>query len=101
MEISTPKSSPRVSPNMDARILHSGGRIEIVYLTLAPGEKVNEHTNPLDIIFFILEGRIMFFNDNESCEAEKNTSLFVRSGTSRSMENHTKHICRIMIIKIK
>ncbi len=55
----TPESAPAVPNNvgLDARRLHSTEHVEVVHISLAPGQSLQRHASPVDTAFLIVEGK--------------------------------------------
>jgi len=49
-----------ITPNphgIDARILWESEHLQLVHITLKPGEKLKKHITPVNVIFYVLEGK--------------------------------------------
>ena len=44
------------SHKVDARNLHASDHVQVVMITLQPGEALKRHITPVDACFFVLEG---------------------------------------------
>ena len=76
--------SPRVPFKFDGRILYSSDCYELVHLTLLPGEGMELHAQPFDVVFFVIEGNGTLAVGNESLEAGENTAIHVGAGVMRA-----------------
>lgn len=45
--------APHVPFDLDGRILFTSEKFELIHLNLKPGELVQPHTQPFDVIFFV------------------------------------------------
>lgn len=93
--------TPKVQYNLDGHILCSLPGVEVVHLSLKPGEKIDKHINPNDVIFFVVEGKAMFETDTERELASKDQVILVPGGTNRGMENLSASIFNVLVIKTK
>lgn len=93
------ENSPKVPFELDAFILHSEKPVELVHLLLKPGEKLEKHKNPFDVIFFVIEGEGMLALENEQYSLKKNDVLKVTSDQSRSWDNSSVKDLRLLVIK--
>lgn len=93
-------NSSRVPFDLDAFILHSEEKIEIVHLVLKPGEKLEKHTNPFDVIFFVIEGKGVLDVENEKIQLNATDTLKISSEKNRSWENTYTNDLRILVIKL-
>ncbi len=41
---------------VDARKLYDSEKVQVVVITLAPGQKLLRHITPVDVLFYVLEG---------------------------------------------
>lgn len=59
MKIAEVKSvSSKPNPhNVDARSLSNTQSAQVVHITLQPGESLKKHITPVDVVFYVLEGR--------------------------------------------
>lgn len=48
--------APHVPFDLDGRILFTSEKFELIHLTLKPGEFVEPHAQPFDVIFLVLDG---------------------------------------------
>jgi len=59
MKVVDARSAP-VSPNphgVHASMIHDTEHVQAVHITLQPGEALKRHATPVDVFFYILEGR--------------------------------------------
>ncbi len=59
MKITEVKSvSSKPNPhNVDARAISDTESAQVVHITLQPGEALKKHITPVDVVFYVLEGR--------------------------------------------
>ena len=100
MKIHNLGNSPKVPFDLEAFILHSEKQIEIVHLKLSPGEKLEEHKNPFDVIFFVIEGSGILTIDGTNYNLLSNDVLKVTSEKNRGWENTSDMDLRILVIKL-
>jgi quercetin dioxygenase-like cupin family protein len=56
LKITTPETAPRVPFQLDGRIMLSRPGIELIQLTLKPGEAIPKHINDFDVAIYVLNG---------------------------------------------
>ena len=100
MKIQNLNNSPRVPFDLEAFTLHSEDKVEIVHLLLKPGEKLQAHKNPFDVIFFVLEGSGLLSVENKSIELNPNDTVKLTSDKNRAWENTGDKDLRILVIKL-
>jgi mannose-6-phosphate isomerase-like protein (cupin superfamily) len=92
--------APRVPFNLDGRILFSERKMEIVHLCLKPGEKVERHAQPFDVLFFVIEGNGILEVDDETMVTGKDTLVEVKEGCMRGWLNSGRSDLRLFVIKL-
>ena len=100
MKIHNLKNSPKVPFDLEGFILHSENQIEIVHLLLKPGEKLSEHKNPFDVIFFVAEGLGILSIEGEEFELKPNDVTKVTSYKNRGWKNISNQDLRLLVIKL-
>ena len=100
MNIRNLNNSPQVSFDLDAYILHSEEKIEMVHLLLKPGEKLETHKNPFDVIFFVAEGAGILSVEDEEYILNMNDTIKVTSDKNRGWENKSDQDLRLLVIKL-
>ncbi|MCB2194439.1 MAG: cupin domain-containing protein [Bacteroidetes bacterium] len=100
MNIRNLDNSPQVPFDLDAYILHSEEKIEIVHLLLKPGEKMDEHKNPFDVIFFITEGKGSLSVEGKEHILTTNDTIKITSEKNRGWENNSNQNLRLLVIKL-
>ena len=93
-------SSPRVPFRFDGRILYTSDRLELIRLTLLPGEGMEPHTQPMEVIFFVIEGTGFLVIDDEAIEIHTNTTVHVAAGAMRAWSNHGREPLRLLVNKL-
>ena len=101
MEIkkTTLEDAPKVPFNLDGKILFTSGKCELVHLTLKPGEKIDRHAQPFDVLFFVVEGEGILETETENIEGTGNTSIFVPAGMQRGWRNTGATDFKVLVFK--
>ena len=92
--------SPRVPFKFDGRILYTSPHYEMVHLTLQPGETMDPHVQPFDIVFFVVEGAAFLRVGEEDFEVPENTAVHVDKGVARAWRNDSNNPVRILVNKL-
>lgn len=100
MKINNPDNAPRVPFNLEAFVLHSEDKIELVYLSLKPGEILEKHKNPFDVIFFVAEGTGLLTIEEECVALSPSDTIKVTSEKLRGWENKGPETLKILVIKL-
>ena len=101
MNIISVNEAPKVEYNLDGHILCSLPGVEVVHLSLKPGEKIDKHINPNDVIFFVVEGKAMFETDTEKELVSKDQVIVVPGGANRGIDNISVALIKVLVIKTK
>jgi mannose-6-phosphate isomerase-like protein (cupin superfamily) len=98
--ICTPDNAPCVPFRFDGRILFTSPRYELVHLTLQPGEGMEPHVQPMDVVFFVVEGSGSLTIGEELLEINANTTVHVKAGISRAWTNTGNQPLKILVNKL-
>ena len=69
----------KVPVDFDATRLIIRNDIEMIHIRLEPGQKLDLHKNPVDVIFYVLQGKGLFTCENQEITLEKDTTVFVEN----------------------
>ena len=100
MKIQEWQSAPQVPFNLDGRVMFSESGIELIHLKLSPGEALEMHKNPFDVVFYILKGEGVL-----ECEGIIETykpfvSIGVKSTEMRAWRNESNSDFEVLVVKI-
>jgi mannose-6-phosphate isomerase-like protein (cupin superfamily) len=98
--ISQLDAAPRVPFRFDGRILYTSGRYELVHLTLQPGEGMEPHSQPFDVVFFLIAGTGTLNIEGEEHEIGENNTVCVPKGAQRAWSNRGEGPLRILVNKL-
>ena len=93
-------SAPRVPFKFDGRILFTSERFELIHLTLRPGEEMEPHVQPVDVVFYILQGEGTLSVGNEITGITAGTTIHVKAGVTRAWHNRGQHPLNILVSKL-
>lgn len=99
-KLTTFNDAPNVPFNLDGKKLFISDRLEVVHLTMHPGENIPLHANPVDVVFFVISGHGLLEIEQETIEGKPNSSIFVKAGVQRGWKNSGTEDFRILVIKI-
>jgi len=100
MNIKNPKNAPKVPFDLDGYILHSEKQIELVHLTLKPGENLADHKNSFDVIFFVIEGEGTLSAEKQQYTLKKGDTTKISSGKNRGWKNTGNQDLLLLVIKM-
>jgi quercetin dioxygenase-like cupin family protein len=100
LKITTPNTAPRVPFQLDGRIMLARHEIEIIQLTLKPGEVVPKHVNDFDVAVYIIEGQGIMETGSEKHDVEPGMLAEVLAGEERGLKNTGNKDFKVLVMKI-
>ena len=97
--ITTPETAPKVAFNLDGRIMFSSEKIELIHLTLQPGEKMELHSQPVDVVFYVISGNGILDFEGQSVNGPQGTCIHVPAGMQRGWKNNGPAEFRVLVVK--
>ena len=84
---------------VDARPIYSHENAKVMILTLQPGESLKRHITPVDVFFFVLEGKGIVEVGSEKEEVEKDTIIHSPANVIHCWYNKSESQLRILVAK--
>jgi mannose-6-phosphate isomerase-like protein (cupin superfamily) len=84
---------------VEVRKMYDDASAQIMHMTLKPGESLKPHKTPVDVTFFILEGKPTVLVGEESVQFEEGTLVESPAFVVHSLSNETDQLARILVIK--
>ena len=84
---------------VDVRQMYSADSAQIMHMTLQPGESLKPHKTPVDVTFFVLEGRPTIHVGDEVIAYAANTLIESPAKIVHYINNDTDAVARILVIK--
>jgi quercetin dioxygenase-like cupin family protein len=91
-----PKENPH---KVDVKQLYNDESAQIMHITLKPGETLKPHKTPVDVTFYILEGRPTVHVGDESVKFEKDTLIESPADIVHYLSNESDNQARILVTK--
>jgi len=85
--------------NVDARAISDRESAQVVHITLLPGEALKKHITPVDVIFYVLEGKGVVEIGEERAEASADTLIESPARIAHRWINDSTGALRILVIK--
>jgi len=85
--------------NVDVRQLYNHDNAEAMHITLQPGQSLKPHITPVDVFFYILEGRPDVQVGEEIITAKKDSLVESPKGIIHCISNKSNSIARILVVK--
>ncbi|MCW4029933.1 MAG: cupin domain-containing protein [Candidatus Bathyarchaeota archaeon] len=95
------ETNPFQNPHgVDARKIYQTPDAEVIHMALAPGQALKRHTTPVDVFFYILEGKGIVEIGTETHEVEKDTVIDSPKGIAHLLKNTGTGVFRFLVIKL-
>jgi len=86
--------------SVDARKIYDKKTAQVVYLTLNPGDSLKKHITPVDVFFYVLEGKGIVEIGAEKEEVGSNTLIESPAKIVHCWYNESSEILRILVVKV-
>jgi mannose-6-phosphate isomerase-like protein (cupin superfamily) len=84
---------------VSARLVHSTEHIEVVLITLQPGETLKPHTTPVDATFYGVEGQGVVVIGDETAAIGPNDLVPSPKGHVHLLRNESTGVFRFLVLK--
>ena len=92
-----------VSPNphhVDARKVYESPHAVAVVITLNPGESLKRHVTPVDVFFYVLEGKGIVEIGQERVTAGRDTVIESPAKIPHRWINESTDLFRVLVVKV-
>jgi mannose-6-phosphate isomerase-like protein (cupin superfamily) len=95
------KSAPeKKNPHgVDVRLLHDKPDAQALHIFLDAGEKLKPHITPVDVFFYVLEGKPTIMVGEESKDVVANDLVESPKNIPHCIYNETDQIARVLVVK--
>ncbi|OPX60208.1 MAG: Cupin domain protein [Methanobacterium sp. PtaB.Bin024] len=102
MNIVEMKKSPVVDTphKVDVRKLYDTKNAITVHITLKPGESLKKHITPVDVFFYVLEGKGIVEIGEEKKEVTKDSLIDSPARIPHCWYNESDEILRFLVVKV-
>ncbi len=98
VEVRDAQSKPNPH-GVDARNLSDTENAQVGHITLQPGQSLKKHITPVDVVFYVLEGRGIVEIGDERKEVEADTLIESPARIPHRWLNEGKGLLRILVVK--
>lgn len=98
VEVKNVQSKPNPH-GVDARSISDTESAQVVHITLQPGESLKKHITPVDVVFYVLEGRGVVEIGEDRKEVGADTLIESPARISHRWTNESKSPTRILVVK--
>lgn len=85
--------------NIDARLIYDKPNAQVVIMSLKSGESLKPHKTPVDVFFYVLEGRGTVLIGDEQQEVGKDCIVHSPAKLIHSWRNSSDTLLRILVAK--
>lgn len=85
--------------NVDAKNLYNKEEVVITVITLKPGQELKKHKTPVDVAFFVLQGKGVVQIGDEKRTVETDTLVESPKDILHCWYNKSREDLKIMVIK--
>ncbi|MEI6292792.1 MAG: cupin domain-containing protein [Methanomicrobiales archaeon] len=86
--------------NVDARKIYDTPNAVAVVITLHPGESLRKHITPVDVFFYVLEGRGDIEIGDERETIQKDMLVESPAGIPHRWINESRNVFRVLVVKV-
>ncbi|MEI6748319.1 MAG: cupin domain-containing protein [Bacteroidota bacterium] len=99
MKITRLAEAPNIPFALDGKVMLKSDDLEIIHLRLNPGQKLENHRNPFDTVFYILEGQAIIETMDGVALAEPDMIIELNQTAERSVLNTGATDFRMLVLK--
>jgi len=100
MNVKLIETAEKVGFNVDGRKMFTCPKTEIIHLDIKFGEVIEMHSNPFDVVFYVLEGAGIIETPNEQITVEPDMCIEISAAEPRMIRNIGADSLRVLAIKI-
>jgi len=86
--------------NIDARKIYDTKNAQVVHITLKPGESLKRHITPVDVFFYVIEGKGIVEIGDEKKQVGPDTLIESPKKILHCWYNESSDILRILVVKV-
>jgi quercetin dioxygenase-like cupin family protein len=102
MKVVEMKSSPeKPNPhNVSVRMLYDSEHAQALHIELKPGEALKKHITPVDVFFYVLEGKGVVELGDETQEVSRDMLIESPAKIPHRLMNPGDGIFRVLVVKV-
>ncbi|MCF8372483.1 MAG: cupin domain-containing protein [Bacteroidales bacterium] len=93
-------TAEKVPFDLDGRIMFNSEKVQLIHLSLMPGDVVAPHSNPFDVVFYVLEGEGIISVGDETAILNEDQTIDVAKDIQRGWRNVSDQILRLLVVKV-
>ncbi|MBN1243987.1 cupin domain-containing protein [Candidatus Bathyarchaeota archaeon] len=85
---------------VEAKKIYDADNAQVIHMALTTGQSLKKHTTPVDVFFYILEGKGVVEIGDEKQEVEKDTLIESPKGIPHRLQNTGESVFRFLVVKM-
>jgi len=85
--------------NVKAAKLYDSEHAQAIHITLEPGESLKKHITPVNVFFYVLEGKGIVEIGAEKKEVGPDTLINSPARIPHCWYNQSEHVLRVLVVK--
>lgn len=85
---------------VEAKRIYDTDNAEVIHMALLPGQSLKRHITPVDVFFYILEGKGAVEIGEEKAEVEKDSLVESPKGIPHLLSNAGEGKFRFLVVKV-
>lgn len=86
---------------VDAKKIYADDNAQVIHMALQSGQSLKKHTTPVDVFFYILEGKGVVEIGDETQEVEKDTLIESPKEIPHLLRNTGEGVFRFLVVKLQ
>ena len=84
---------------VDVRVMYNKETAQAMHIKLMPKETLKPHLTPVDVFFYVLEGKPTILVGEDRQQVEKDNLVESPADIVHCLSNETDEVCRILVVK--
>ncbi len=85
---------------VDAKQIYESENAQVIHMSLSKDQSLKKHVTPVDVFFYILEGKGIVEIGDEMQEVEKDTIIDSPKGIPHLLRNSGDGLFRFLVVKL-
>jgi quercetin dioxygenase-like cupin family protein len=100
INITSYENASQVRFDIEAKKMFSNNKVELIKLSIKPGEEIEIHKNSFDVIFYVVSGKGDLTIELEKVEVCSNSTVFVNQNSLRGWRNNSENYLELLVVKL-
>ena len=86
--------------SVEAKQIYDTENATVIHMSLQPGQSLKKHVTPVDVFFYILEGKGIVEIGDEKQEVQKDVLIESPKGIPHLLRNSGDSVFRFLVVKL-